>query len=108
MTKYYEMVKRHSGERKNFKGENFLSLVKLHIDEIKKEIKKDTTGENFIKDMFRYEMSNAEYHINQYKASLLDYMNISEEEFENSKSLQKGFDLAEKEYMKSVEKYFYL
>lgn len=107
MTKYYEMITRHDEERKSFEGENFFSFVHLQGEEIKKEIKKDTTGEGFIKDMFRYEMSNAEYHINQYKDSLLDHIGITEEEFENSKALQKGFDLAEKAYLKSVEKYFH-
>ena len=107
MTKYYEMIKRHQEERKNFKDGNFLSLAYSQIDEIKKEIKKDTTGENFIKDMFSYEMDSAEYHINQYKESLLENMNITLDEFRNSKALMNGFNLAEKEYMKSMERYFY-
>lgn len=107
MTKYYEMVKRHKEERNSFKGENFLSFVFLQVNEIKKEIEKDPTGENFIKDMFRYEMNNAEYHINQYKESLLENISITVDEFENSKTLVKGFDLAEEEYMKSMEKYFH-
>lgn len=108
MANYYEIVKRHNEERKKIKRENLLSLTLRQTEEIKEEIEKDITGENFIVDMFRYEMNNAEYHINQYKESILQNLDITEEEFKKSEPLMKGFAIAEKLYMKSMEKYFYL
>lgn len=108
MNKYHEIVKRHREERKNLDMESLFPLLIEHKKEIRKEIEKDKAGNGFIVDMFRYTMNDTEYHINEYKHELLDYLDIKEEEFEGSEALQRGFESARSLYMKGIEKYFYL
>lgn len=79
-------------------------ICKRHKKEFKDEIKKDTTGEKFIKDMFRYELANHEYCITYDLDDTLDTLGLTIEEINRNPALTKGLELAKKEYLEACEK----
>ncbi len=63
--------------------------------EINQEIERDTTGNGFIKDMFKYGILNAGFS----KEGILNFIGISKDEFEKNNNLKKGLELAKQELM---------
>jgi len=72
------------------------NLIDRHHEEMKNEIKKDTTGDGFIFSMFDYELSNHEYCITFDFEPAIDAIGLSIEEINKSKSLLHGLNLAVK------------
>lgn len=64
--------------------------LKRHKDEINNAIKNDNTGENFIFDMFNYELANHEYCVTGDCEPALYALDLSLEDIDNNKSLQIG------------------
>ena len=72
------------------------NLIDWHAEEMKNEIKKDTTGDGFIFSRFDYELSNHEYCVTHDFGPTLEALGLSIEEINNSKSLLNGLNLAVK------------
>lgn len=67
--------------------------------EMQDAINEDITGENFIKDMFLYELANHEYCITYELEDTLEAVGLTIQEVENSKALKHGLVLAKREYL---------
>jgi hypothetical protein len=76
----------------------FGDMFKRHGAEMQKEIDADTTGENFIKDMFTYELGNHEYGYTGDLSDTLDSLDLTMDKINNSPNLLKGLQLAIAEY----------
>ena len=74
--------------------ENFFSLNERQEKELKDAIQNDTTGENFIYDMFDYELSNHEYCITMDVSDTLDALGLTIDEVNNNPNLLKGLQKA--------------
>lgn len=61
------------------------ALMDRMEEEIDNEIKKDSTGNGFVKDMFKYGISNAGFDIE----GVLNFIGISKEEFEENNNLKR-------------------
>ena len=72
-------------------------------DEIRKEnkdlIEQDKTGEDYIKDMFVYELENHEYGYTHELEDTLDALELTYEQVMESPSLKHGLELAKKEIL---------
>lgn len=78
--------------------EAYIQLRKKQAKEFDDAIKSDTTGENFIKDMFASELDNHEY---GYTGDLTDTfaaLGLTMKEIESNENLQKGLNLALNRY----------
>lgn len=81
--------------------EAFFSLHERQEKELKDAIQRDTTGEEFIYDMFNYELANHEYCITLDVSDTLDALNLTIEEVDENPLLLKGLKKAiknQKEY----------
>lgn len=72
--------------------------------EFKALIEKDKVGDEFIKEMFLYELGNHEYILTFDISDTLDAVGLTEEDIRNNKNLRTGLILAEKEYLEQYEK----
>ena len=66
--------------------------------EMKAAIDNDPTGENFIYDMFIYELANHEYGYTGELDEALDALDLTMEEIKKDKRLLKGLKLAQKRF----------
>ena len=67
-----------------------------HKEEMKNAIESDKTGDNFIYDMFNYELSNHEYVITYSVDDTLNALGLTEEEVNNNPVLLHGLQKARK------------
>ncbi len=75
------------------------------LDKEKKEaIAADKDGTGFIKDMFLYELGNHEYIITYDLTDTLDSLDLTMEDVEKDPRLQKGLQMARKEYLDGYNK----
>lgn len=72
---------------------------KRHKEEIEREIKADTIGDKFIKDMFLCEMNNHEYGYTNEIEPILEVLNISEYDLRKNENLRNGLMLAKQYYI---------
>lgn len=79
--------------------ETFTEMMQRHRKEFQNEIENDTTGENFIKDMFLYELANHEFCITYELDDTLDAVGLTIEDINNSKTLKHGLEIAKTEYL---------
>ena len=73
-------------------------LLKGHSQEIEDYITLDKTGNEFIYQMFKYELRNHEYNITHDLEDTLKSLNITGEEIELKENLKQGLLKAIKEY----------
>lgn len=83
--------------------EKYKEINVKHKNELQNEINKDITGEGFIKDMFLSELNNHEYGYTHEIDETLDYLNLTDEDIKNNRSLRTGLILAEKEILEREE-----
>ena len=81
----------------------FSDMMKKQEDQFRDAIKNDLTGEGFIKDMFKYELTNHEYCITYELEDTLNALNLSIDDINNNKALQHGLEIAEKEYLETCD-----
>ena len=72
---------------------------KRHNEEIEREIKADTAGDKFIKDMFLYEMNNHEYGYTNEIEPILDVLHITDYDLRKNENLRNGLLLAKQYYI---------
>lgn len=75
-----------------------------HKKELENEIKADTVGDKFIKDMFLDEMYNHEYGYTREIEPVLEALNISEYNLRQNDNLRKGLMLAKQEFEEKEQK----
>lgn len=81
----------------------FSAMNRKQRKEKEEAINQDTTGEGYIKDMFRYELSNHEYGYTYELNDTLDALGLTIEEINQSAALLNGLQLAKTEYLQSVD-----
>lgn len=101
MSKYLKMKDRHGIELSGVDFPKSFKIISRQKKELEEEIQKDKTGNGFIKEMFRYEMGNTEYHVMEEQESVLDQIGLTEDYVNKHSNVKKGFELARKEYMKN-------
>ena len=69
-------------------------MLLRHSDEMDKAIEEDTTGENFIQDMFEYELANHEYGYSMDIADTLVALGISKADLILKENLRNGLEKA--------------
>ena len=69
------------------------------LKEIDEEIKKDTTGTEFIFDMFDYELGNHEFGYTQDDSQTLRCLGLTDETVENNPALKAGLKAAKKKQL---------
>lgn len=72
---------------------------KRHKEEIEREIKADTAGDKFIKDMFLYEMNNHEYGYTNEIEPILDVLHITDYDLRKNENIRNGLLLAKQYYI---------
>ena len=72
-------------------------MLNRHGEEMEKAIAEDTTGENFIYEMFRYELNNHEYGYTRDITDTLNSLDLTVEDLNNDDRLLKGLNKAKKE-----------
>ena len=80
--------------------EKFINMMETHDKELKQSIAADKTGENFIKDMFLYELGNHEYIITGRFDDTLDALGLTFEEVKEDEALEHGLITARNEYIR--------
>lgn len=78
--------------------EAYIQLRSRQAKEFDEAIKKDTTGENFIKDMFESELSNHEYGYTGDLTDTLAALGLTMKEIETNENLRNGLNLALNRY----------
>ena len=73
-------------------------MFKRHKEELLNEIEKDTSGNNFIYEMFAYELANHEFGLTYDFTDTLDALGLTIEQIDNNKNLKAGFEKAVFEY----------
>lgn len=81
----------------------FDEMMKRHLEEREEAIKKDKTGEGYIKDMFYSELNNHEYSYTKNLEDTLDAIGITLEEINKNDKLRNGLSLAIKEIKEKEE-----
>lgn len=72
---------------------------KRHKEEIEREIKADTVGDKFIKDMFLCEMNNHEYGYTYEIEPILEVLHITDYDLRKNENLRNGLMLAKQYYI---------
>lgn len=85
-------------------SEKLHDMLDRHEKEFKSLIAQDTTGEDFIFDMFDYELSNHEYTYTWDISSTLDSLGLTADDINNSPTLLHGLKKAMKEQKDWYEK----
>lgn len=83
-------------------SKRFSEMLERFNKETQEAIDNDQTGEGFIKDMFRYELSNHEYCITFDLQPTLDALGLTIDEVLKSEQLTHGLELAKAEYLEAV------
>lgn len=83
--------------------EAFNEMNKRHRQEEKDAIKNDLTGEDYIKDMFEYELANHEYGYTNNIEDALNALGLSIEKINNDERLKHGLELALNRYRENEE-----
>ena len=78
--------------------EAYINLRRKQSKEFDEAIKSDTTGENFIKDMFESELANHEYGYTGDLTETLAALGLTMKEIEANENLQNGLNLALNSY----------
>jgi len=88
-------------KKKNSK--EFAEMFKRHHEEIEKAIESDQTGEEFIFDMFLYELRNHEYIVTGNFEDTLDAVGLTFEEVKENEKLEHGLIKAKNKYIQQFE-----
>jgi hypothetical protein len=83
-------------------SEKLHEMFNNHHEDLKKAIAEDKTGEDFIFDMFIYELANHEFCITRDPERTLETLDLTYEDLEKNKALKNGFKKAKKEYLENV------
>lgn len=75
-------------------------MLLRHSDEMDKAIEEDVTGENFVQDMFEYELANHEYGYTMDIADTLVALGISKADLILKENLRNGLERAVKVVIK--------
>lgn len=78
-------------------------MFNRHHKEMQEEIKKDSTGENFIRDMFAEELANYEYGYTNDIGPALRALGLTINDIEKNEGLKRGLELATKPYMEEIQ-----
>lgn len=89
----------YGGYVQNKDAEHFHATLGRHRAEMDAAIAADTTGEGFIHDMFRYELSNHEYIYTLDAEETLDALGYTREDVEDDPRLKHGFEKAAEEVL---------
>jgi hypothetical protein len=81
----------------------FEEMNSRHNKAMNDAIESDTTGEGFIYDMFRYELSNHEYIITWDLEPTLDALCLTADEVNASEKLLHGLRKAKEDYIKNCD-----
>ena len=85
--------------------EQFLEMSARFKKEMQDAIDADRTGDEFIYDMFLYELANHEYCITLDYEETFDALGLTEEQVNADKRLIHGLQKARKEYLKNSSDY---
>jgi len=77
-------------------AEKLRTMISKHESELQAAIGNDSTGEEFILQMFNYELSDHEYIITNSEQDALNALGLSWEEIEKNPALKHGLELAKK------------
>lgn len=80
--------------------ELYKDMSNRHNQEIQNEIANDKTGENFVKDMFKYELQNHEYGYTLEIEDTLEALNLTIDDINNNPNLLNGLELAKQDILK--------
>lgn len=69
-------------------------MLNRHAQEVEEQVKADTTGEGFIRDMFRTELANREYSYTKDVTDTLDALGLTRKDVDADPALRKGLALA--------------
>ena len=83
--------------------DKFNEIAERYEKEIKDRIEQDVTGENFIKDMFKYVLKNEEYGYTLDVSSTLKYLGYTADEVNSNAKLKNGLELAKKEIFREED-----
>ena len=78
------------------------NMFNKHEAERKKAINEDTTGDGYIYEMFRYELSNHEYIVTSDLTDTLSALGITIKEINANPQLLHGLHKAKEDYLKNV------
>ena len=81
----------------------YKEMLSRQYEEIQYEILNDREGTGFIKDMFSYELANHEYGYTRELDETLIALGITYNDIEENENLQKGLNLAIKDYDRAEE-----
>ncbi len=73
-------------------------MLNRHEKEMEKAINEDIAGENFVKQMFSYELANHEYGSTYELDVVLDSLGLTYEEIQEKPNLKRGLELALNKY----------
>lgn len=73
-------------------------MLNRHEKEMEKAINEDIAGENFVKQMFSYELANHEYGCTYELDVVLDSLGLTYEEIQEKPNLKRGLELALNKY----------
>ena len=101
-------------DKVKFIADGHFYIIQEHVDkineiaeryeqEIKVRMEQDVTGENFIKDMFKYVLKNEEYGYTLDASSSLKYLGYTADEINSNTKLKNGLELAKKEILREEE-----
>lgn len=79
--------------------EAYINLINKQKNELNEAIKSDSTGENFIKDMFESELANHEYGYTEELNDTLLALDLTTEEINENENLKNGLNLALNRYL---------
>ena len=80
-------------------SKSFHNMFSNFDNEINNAIKDDPTGENFIKDMFEFELFNHEYDYTGDIEPTLDVLELTLDNINNDEKLLHGLQLAKEKYL---------
>lgn len=90
----------HNGFIKKTDKKAYEEMVKRLTNELETAISNDTTGENFIKDMFSYELGNHEFGYTRDLTDTLESLGYTEQDITSNSALKNGLDKAVREAIK--------
>lgn len=82
---------------------SYKEILDKHYKELQEEIKKDLTGEGFIKDMFVSEMINHEYGYTNELGDVLSSLGLTYTKVMDTDNLKHGFELAKQEFIEKED-----
>ena len=97
---YMQLKRKHQDGISNspFMSKEQFDLIERYHKERQKAIENDTTGDNYIYDMFNYELANHEYCITYDATDTIKALNLTMKEISNNKALLNGLNKAKQKH----------